>query len=68
MSSNLIDVTVVFTGGVNDNNQLITDNYNQIMAGLAQAANVAMNAIIVKSMKYGSVTVNYLITTSSQNL
>lgn len=62
----MVDVSVTFNP-TNNNYDFFNDNYEQIMTGMAQAAQVSQSAIIVKSIIYNSVILNAQITTTSGN-
>ena len=64
LNTSVVNVSVTFNP-TNNNYDFFNNAYNTILAGMATAANVAQNAIIVKSIIYNSVIFNADITTSS---
>lgn len=61
LNDNQIDVEVTFNTDGGDNS-IFTNNYNQIMSGLASSAGVAQSNIIVSSIVYSSVILNAVVT------
>lgn len=64
LNSSIVNVTVTFSP-TNNNYDFFNNAYEQILSGMATAANVAQSSIIVNSIIYNSVILSADVATSS---